>query len=756
MHEEEKLRQLEDSLLTRRRMRVIGVILALLLLIFFGVLYNLQVAHGEEYLESSSNKIVQTEVVAAARGDILDSQGNVLVTNQVSYQVTLDLNLLGDTEERSAALLRLLELCKEYDVSWSDSLAISSQAPYEYTSESPFYTVSTDDDGSETRTLTRLGKLALTMGWIEQDPTEDPAAQPSGEDSAVEGSTEEEISLPTAKELLTAMCKSFGLEGGLTQDNRALCGILYELYLRDKGIYWVDYVFAQGVDTEFIAIVKELSLTGVTFEATTTRQYNTTYAAHLLGRVAAIDSASLDAYLALGYDMNEKVGVSGVESAFETYLRGVSGTRIIETNTNGKVTSESWDVDSATGESLAPDPGDNVVLTLDIELQEVVEKALAEGIANLEGAQGGAAVVVNVNNGDVLAMASYPTYDLANFSSTWSEIQSDPLNPLYNRALQGTYAPGSTFKMVTAVAALQEGIITPTTKLHDTGAYTYYTNNISEAPKCWIYRQYGSTHGWLNVSKAIEVSCNVFFYDVGRQVGITKLNEYARLFGLGESTGIELSENVGIVAGPNYTEGVLGQTWYEGSTLSAAIGQENNQFTPLQLANYVATLVNGGNHYAVHLLKQVLSSDSSEVVYEQEPELLNTVEIDEANLEAIKAGMRAVAESSSYFNKVQVSVGAKTGSAQVTADSSTNAVFVAFAPYDDPEIALCVVVEKGGSGSQLAAVAADIISYYFGESDPFADEETPDDAGALDTDPDTANSGDTNDSDEGDTGDSEN
>ncbi|MCD8004763.1 MAG: penicillin-binding protein [Oscillospiraceae bacterium] len=717
MNEEEKEKLLEANLLTRRRLRMVVVFLSALLALFIGVLYNLQVINGEEYLESSSNKIVQTETVSAARGEILDSQGNVLITNQVSYQIELDLNLMGEGEERAAALLTLLELCGEYGVSWSDSLAVSSQAPYEYTSDSPFYTSSTDDDGNETRTLTRLGRLCLSMWWIAEDPTE--AENPA---------------LPAAEELLEAMCESFGLEGGLSEDNRALCGVLYELYLRDKSIYYVDYVFAEDVDTQFIAVVKENGLSYVSFEAVTTRQYNTSCAAHLLGRVGAIDSDSLEDYLAAGYSMDETVGISGVELAFEEYLRGVSGTKIIETNTSGTTTGENWDVDDETGEELSPDHGDNVVLTLDIALQEVVENALADGIANLEGAEGGAVVVLDVNNGDVLAMASYPTYDLANFSEVWSEIQEDPLNPLYNRALQGTYAPGSTFKMVTAIAGLQEGIITPTTKIQDTGAYTYYTSNVSEAPKCWIYRQYGITHGWLNVTRAIEVSCNVFFYDVGRQVGITKLNEYARLFGLGESTGIELSENVGIVAGPDYTEGVLGETWYEGSTLSAAIGQENNQFTPLQLANYVATLVNGGNHYAVHLLKRVLSSDYSEVVYEQEAELLNTVEIDEENLEAVKQGMLAVAKNSAYFSDLEVTVGAKTGSAQVTTSSSTNAVFVAFAPYDDPEIALCVVVEKGGSGSQLAAVAAEIFAYYFGETEEEEAGEETEETDSSDTD----------------------
>ena len=282
---------------------------------------------------------------------------------------------------------------------------------------------------------------------------------------------------------------------------------------------------------------------------------------------------------------------------------------------------------------------------------------------------------------------------------------------------QGLYAPGSTFKMVTAIGAMEEGIITPSDKILDTGAYTYYTDNIAQAPKCWIFRQYGGTHGAVNVSEAITESCNVFFFDVGRRLGIDRLNLYARMFGLGKTTGIEIAgEKSGVIAGRDYTESVLRQPWYEGSTLSVAIGQENNQFTPLQLANYIATLVNGGKHYSTHLLKEIKSADYSEVIYTREPELLDTIQINPEYLDAVKKGMLAVTETGSaakYFTDLDVKVGAKTGSAQVAADSEANAVFVAFAPYDDPEIALCIVVERGGSGTELSAIAADILSYYF-------------------------------------------
>lgn len=685
----------EDNRIVRRRNRVLFAVLALFMGAFCYVLYDLQIVHGAEYLESSRYTIVQTETVEAARGELLDTLGRVLVTNRVTYQVTLDTSLMGSEQQRNETLLELLELCRDQDVEWTDTLPITAQAPFRYTTNEPFYTVSTDEEGVLTRSLTRLGKLAVAMKWID-DPT--------GEDAGT--------ALPDAQELLALMCDSFALEGGVSVENRGAAGVLYELYLRSRDITWSSYVFTKDVDIKFISVVKERKLAGIQFETVSVRQFNTSCAAHLLGRVTSIYREDWEEYKALGYSMDASVGRDGMEKAFEQYLRGTSGTRILETNTDGKTVSESWLTDPETGETLDPAPGGNVVTTLNIRLQEVVERSLAERVSELEGAEGAAAVVLNVNNGSVLSMASYPTYDLATY--TYDE-ELESLAPLLNRAIQGQYPPGSTFKMVTATGALEEEIITPTTKIRDTGRYTYYAP--SYTPACWIYNQNGGTHGLVNVSEAITVSCNVFFYDVGRRLGIDKLNEYARMFGLGSKTGIELDgEKSGVVAGREYTENTLHEVWYDGSTLAAAIGQENNQFTPLQLANYIATLVNGGNHYATHLLKEVKSADYSQVLYTYEPQLLNTIDIEPENLDAIKKGMLALTESGSlakYFTDVDVKVGAKTGSAQVSSATNSNAVLVAFAPYDDPEIALCIVVEKGGSGSELGAIAADIISYYF-------------------------------------------
>ncbi len=691
----------EESSLVPRRIWMLLALLAVFVVLFCVLLYNLQIVHGHEYLEQSKRKIVETETVDADRGDILDSLGRVLVTNRTCYQTTLDLSLMGKPEQRNETLRQLLEICRQQQVDWTDSLAVTERAPYSFTSETPFFVTSVDEKTGETaRSLTRLGQLSLRMKWLDDDPTKSTDAE-----------------LPSAEELLTSMCESFELEGGPTEENRRIVGVLYELFLRSKDINWNAYIFAEDVGIEFISTVKERGLVGVQIETTTVRQYKTSYAAHLLGRVSAIEKDVWPTYKELGYPMDAMVGRDGIEKAFESHLRGTSGERILETNESGKIVSESWVVDPETGEEQSPAPGNNVVLTLNLPLQEAVERALAEHVPTFPEAQGAAAVIIDVNNGGIKAMASYPTYDLANFSASWNEISTNPLKPMYNRAIQGLYAPGSTFKMVTAIGAMEEGIITPTDKILDTGAYTYYTDNIAQAPKCWIFRQYGGTHGPVNVSEAITESCNVFFFDVGRRLGIDRLNLYARMFGLGETTGIEIAgEKAGVVAGRDYTESVLHQPWYEGSTLSVAIGQENNQFTPLQLANYIATLVNGGNHYSTHLLKEIKSADYSEVIYTREPELLDTIQINPEYLNAVKKGMLAVTETGSaakYFTDLDVKVGAKTGSAQVAADSEANAVFVAFAPYDDPEIALCIVVERGGSGTELSAIAADILSYYF-------------------------------------------
>ena len=398
-----------------------------------------------------------------------------------------------------------------------------------------------------------------------------------------------------------------------------------------------------------------------------------------------------------------------------------------ELDTSGRVISEYWYTNAKTGETDEPQPGDNVMLTLDLRLQEKVEEILANTIENLdsEDTEGGAVVVESVKDGEILAMASYPTFDLANVysnSTLYNEVKDNPLRPFTNRATQEFYYPGSTFKPLVAIAALEEGLTTPTEEIEDTGSlelpeeehYPYGDFH----PQCWIYRQYGGNHGWENLAEALRDSCNIYFYTLCHRLGIDKIDEYAAAFGLGEPTGIEVPEVKGWVAGPATSE-ALNQTWYGGNLLNAAIGQDNTQVTPLQLANYIVTLLNGGDHLVPHLLKTVKSSDYAETVYEQEREVRNSLNLDPANVEAVKQGMWAVANDpestvDQYLSNLAVEVGAKTGSAQVgSAELEADAIFTLFAPYDDPEIVISIVVEGGASGGNLAQAAGQIVNYYF-------------------------------------------
>lgn len=740
-----------------RRVWAIVLLLALMVTGMGSALYDLQINNGESYSRLTEKKIAETQSVPAARGNLYDRNGQVLVSNRVIYEVTLDAGLMKE-EERCRILLSLIEAARTEGVEWTDNLPITRTAPFRFTTDDPYYAVSQDEDGKEVKILTRLGRLAVKMGWVD-DPTKEaepetetaaPAKEPGlldkikrflkgGASADVPKKAKEPKPLLEAEALLGVMCESFGVAGegavdrkkaaknGETVPNlnigdmsetdaRALAGVLYELNLRSQDIYTAaEYVFASDVDIDFISRVKERDLTGVVIEAATLRQYHTKYAAHLLGRTGLMDKKEWEYYKTVDadgdgktdYQMNDTVGKEGAEQAFESLLRGKPGTRTVERNTKGKIVAQDWETE--------PEPGGNVMLTLDIGLQGYVENLLADAVPKLasEETEGAACVVLDVKGAEVLTAASYPTFDLANYASELAEKGDDPLHPFLNRAFQGAYPPGSTFKMLTAIAGLEEKIITPTTLIRDEGQYNYYGPN---GPKCWIFRQYGSRHGLINVSKAIEVSCNYFMFEVGRQLGIEKLDEYAARFGLGEKTGIELAESAGVMASPAYAES-LGGKWYQGNVLSVAIGQESTQVTPLQLANYIATLVNGGTRNAVHLLKEVKSSDFSQVLQSYEPQVLDTIEIQDQNLKAVKAGMLALTTNNSsvrqYFQSLPFQAGAKTGSAQVTGQNESNAVFVCFAPYDDPEIAVAIAVEHGGSGSELASMAADVLRYHF-------------------------------------------
>ena len=653
----------------RRRLIVVLSFLAAVL-VFFGVmLFNYQIVNGDEYRALSVAGTAKREVVETSRGIITDRNGKVLVSNRLAYTLKFSDSDFGkDQAGCNDAVWRLIELCRAEGVEWIDPLPLTAGAPY---------TLSTETPGETFINWLKSSKLAYT-----------------GESTVTLTASSDEV--------MAALRKVYAIADGYTdQQARLIAGVRYGAKISGG------YVFAEDVPVRVISQVVDGHYAGVSTGTSSQRVYNTTYAAHILGRVSRIFAEDWDNYKDKGYSMDALVGKGGVEEAFESYLHGTNGVKLVTTDKNGKVTGELY--------AKEPQPGNTVALTIDLDLQKVTEDSLAEKIGSMEKrdglTRGGAAAVVSVGTGEVLALASYPTYDLSQWDEMYDTWNKDTVGrPMFNRATDGTYAPGSTFKLCSAVAALESGIVTPSTTIVDRGIYTYYT---FPQPKCWIYNSYGGTHGAVNVSQAITVSCNYFFYEVGRLMGIKTLDSYATQFGLGQHTGIEIGDSAGVLASPEYAE-KIGETWTDGQTITAAIGQSYNLFTPLQLANYVATLVGGGDHYEAHLLKSAKSFDNSSVVYAYNKAPINHVDMADSTLEAVKKGARGLATGSlSYvFRNCVVDVGCKTGTAE-TGQKLTNGCFVAFAPYDDPQIAVCVVAEQGGGGANLAPVALDIINAYF-------------------------------------------
>lgn len=632
------------------------IVLGLFLFLFLGKLFSLQLIEGADYLAKATASPSSTTIATAARGEIWDSEGNTWVSNGLSWDATLESSAFSLDAEK---LLLLYEFSLSQNRTILDSLPIESSYPYSLTEESSLFT--------------------RYLGEVDIADSDDGEA------------------------LLTKLSALYALPKDLSnKERRALVGILYELDLRRKGLSWTDYHPFESLDLLAISTLQELGIDYLSFSPKSQRAYASSAGAHILGTVGAISSEALETYQSLGYAMDETVGKDGAELAFESYLHGNSGILVESEETSSY-------------EPL-PQSGNHIELTISLSLQEKVEEILASEVSQLADAKGAAVVMMDVNSGDILSLASYPSYDLSTFYEDYSCLLNDELNPLFNRAIQGRYAPGSTFKMVTAVAALEEGIISPDTEILDTGIYTYYS---TPQPSCWIFRELGETHGIETVTSAITDSCNVFFYDIGRRLGIDLLENYAHAFGLGKGTSSPLlGEVTGTVAGQNYTES-LGQVWQEGSTLSAAIGQENNSFTPLELCNYIATLANGGTRYKAELLKAVYPSDGGAPLFTSTPTVLDTLTISQETWDAVTLGMLNLCTEGSLsgiFADLDFSVAAKTGSVQVSGKETANAVFVAFAPYENPEVALAIVVEEGGSGGNLAPMAAEMLKSYFGTS----------------------------------------
>ena len=666
---------MEENKDLRRRLLVLCALFALCLTVYCVAMFDAQIVRGDEYRAMAQRTNTSVEPVEASRGIITDRNGKILVTNRVNYTLTFDPKLV-DGDALNGELARLTELLRKNDVPWFDELPLTRELPYDY-----------DESVNRSGMLVRL---AVSEKWLD------------------EGADAEALRRAyTGAEMFALLREAFGVDEALPDAvQRDVVGLRYCLAtakLDGDGTF----LFASGVDVALISRVKDGGFTGVKVGTSAAREYRTDAAAHILGRVGKIQN--WDEYKDKGYAWNDVVGLDGVEYAFEDYLRGKDGKRVVTSNAEGKVISELY--------SVEPEPGQSVALTLDIDFQEDVERILAESVGRMIEAdgidRGAAAAVVQVGTGDVLALASYPTYSLKTFNRDFAALNTDSRRPMLNRATQWAFAPGSTFKPAVAVAALESGVITPSTRITDRGAYHYYDMTFN----CWIYSSRGGTHGSINVTDAITVSCNYFFYEVGRQLGISALDRYAAAFGLGEPTGIEIPENLGTMTSPDYVNSLNGHTWTDGLTLQAAIGQAYNTFTPLQLANYIATLAGGGSRFNAHLLKSVSAYDSAEphYVYNQPP--VEQVEISDANLHAVLSGMRKLVTDGSVraaFSRCVVDAAAKTGTAQTGGKGTiSNGIFVAFAPYDDPQIALAMIIEKGDSGGALANTAVDILNAYF-------------------------------------------
>ena len=656
-----------------RRLIALFVIMVLLAGVSGAGLFSLQVINGAAYHEQAQNRLTSSSTVSASRGEIVDRYGRPLVTNESVYSLRIDYPY-WDQEKQNNTILQLVQLIRDAGSHEVDSLPISDQAPFEYIGEA-------DSDEREL-----LDEFIKDREW--------------GSDL-------------TAEEVIAKMRDYYEVDSSLSDGNaRIVVGVRYEMQQSGFSMY-NSFIIASDVSLDLISQVKEQHSTfmGVNVETQAVRKYETTHAAHILGRVSKIykeDWEGEDGYKAKGYNMNAMVGREGLEKSFEEYLHGTDGTRSIETDISGKITNVI--------EGEAPQPGNNVITTLDLDLQKAAEDSLANTLSAIPGAGGGAAVAMDVNTGEVLAMASYPTIDLTQWNEMYSIWAEDEENtPLLNRAIQGAYQPGSTYKPLTAIAGLEEGVIDENTLID---CKHYYDRFQSRTYKCM------GNHGPSDVLRAIQKSCNIFFYETGYLLGGEKEEEWAHKFGFGEKTGIELAgERAGTASGPKNRENMLENNpllnpWQPGDVITTAIGQCDLAVTPLQLANYTAAIANGGTLYKPTLLKSVKTYDYTQTVKEQEPEVLKTIEVSDKTWDIVHEGMAEVTDdegtAAATFATYPIKVAGKSGTAQHgQKDKEDHAVFIAYAPYDDPQIAVAVVGEYAGHGADVAPIARDIFDAYF-------------------------------------------
>ena len=666
----------------------IGLILTLFGLVIGLYAYRLirlQVVLPEKADAATVGTFTYDMTVTAARGEILDRNGNVLISNRASYNLILINYALFNSSDPNESLRRLANLCRELNIDYTDHLPVTREKPYEYTT------------GDYNDTWNGYFRAFLKQNRWDSDIS--------------------------AAQLIKMMRSRFHIPNDWTDEEvRGVLGLRYELDLRNYTNLSTYTLLADIEDTSQLTELTELNIPGMQVQASTIREYNTTYAAHILGRTGPIYAEEWEDYKDKGYAMDARVGKEGLERAFEAELHGTDGILRTTVDRDGNIISQTY--------VKEPKAGANVETTLDIKLQMTTEEVLKNYILNLrengvgskfEGkdAEGGACVVLDVKTGAVLACASYPTFNLATFSQDFDELAADKYSPMFNRALMQAYPPGSIYKMSTSIAALNNHVISNLTTVEDRGIYDYYEDY---QPACYLYTSSHMTHGVVNCSQALAVSCNYFFYEVGRLTGWRRMDETAQALGLGEPTGVELPETTGWRANPDSKKALYDDPGYQvftyGDTISMAIGQSENRFSPMQMAVYTAALANRGTRYKATFLNRIISADYQDLIYETSPTELSRLYITEEAYQVYTEGMRmAVTTNSGTAHKVfgdySIAVCAKTGTAQHSAAGSDHASFVCYAPADDPQIAIAIYVEKGANGGSLGNIARAIFDVYF-------------------------------------------
>ena len=681
------MNQDERKTAVRRMMLLIAAAAVIIGLYGFRLIF-LQLVNGDSFTAQATNTTDYKFTVTAARGDIVDSKGERIASSTTGYNVVLNKLLMGD-EDLDAMLQKIVGLLGENGESWNDSLLIGqpdAAGRYEFTAAS--------DNAAEQKALAAMkDNLGLQQ-------------------------------YATADDVMEKLVEDYDLADFSLYWQRVLSGIHYEMQLQAFSNV-NNFVMAENVSEATVATIKEnsLSLPGVEIVETSTRSYEQgTVLPHVLGRVGKItaekwkvtDENGQVTYplKEKGYNMNDIIGISGLESAYEDELRGKDGVETITRNSDGVIVN--------TALTTVPEPGHTVQLTIDSEFQKAVDQALAKNVewikntyADSKQANAGAVVVIDVKTGGVLAASNYPSFDQNLYAAQYNEYSADENMPLFNRALQGLYTPGSTYKPSVAVAGLDTGLLNRNSTVNCTRVYTYYKDY---RPRC---AQHGHGNGPIDVINAIKWSCNIFFYDVGRRLTSDVYDAYAYKLGLGQRTGVEVSEALGHLTtknDSNYTESL---------DIQAAIGQGNTAVTPIQLATYAATLANRGTRYRTHFVKAILDSNTGETLEETQPEVMDVVEDKGETFDLVREGMKGVAQTIPALAGYPYTIACKTGSPQrsegyyvgSTYKHYTNAAMIAYGPAEDPEIAIGVVVEYGGAGARTGQLVADIFNAYYAMKD---------------------------------------